>query len=195
MCSIWLPVRLSTCRQVRFSRPSILVMLLYDRFSSLSLISLSSRSIRSTMFVLRFSTCSLFRRSRFSMYWNQARNYRLYYSPVYSTILIYIMTFLWRGQSIIALHILLWMFVSHTLYNLWLEKVKPIDFKLDTCQCAYPYCLVCKWSQIDVTLRNYTNHHDSGKENIYLDNAKRGIPSQGGKIDLELWPCDPKSIE
>ena len=89
MCSIWLPVRLSTCRQVRFSRPSILVMLLYDRFSSLSLISLSSRSIRSTMFVLRFSTCSLFRRSRFSMYWNQARNYRLYYSPVYSMILIY----------------------------------------------------------------------------------------------------------
>ena len=27
-----------------------------------------------------------------------------------------------------------------------------------------------------------------------LDNAKRGIPSQGGKIDLDLWPHDPKSI-
>ena len=29
---------------------------------------------------------------------------------------------------------------------------------------------------------------------IKLDNAKRGIPSQGGKIDLDLWHSDPKSI-
>ena len=27
-----------------------------------------------------------------------------------------------------------------------------------------------------------------------LDNAKRGIPSQGAKVDLEIWPCNPKSI-
>ena len=27
-----------------------------------------------------------------------------------------------------------------------------------------------------------------------LDNAKRGIPSQGAKVDLDLWPRDKKSI-
>ena len=29
---------------------------------------------------------------------------------------------------------------------------------------------------------------------IKLDNAKRGIPSQGGKVDLDLWTHDHKSI-
>ena len=29
---------------------------------------------------------------------------------------------------------------------------------------------------------------------IELDNAKHGIPSQGGKVDLDLWPRDSKSI-
>ena len=28
---------------------------------------------------------------------------------------------------------------------------------------------------------------------VKLDNAKRGIPSQGGKVDLDLWSRDPKS--
>ena len=27
---------------------------------------------------------------------------------------------------------------------------------------------------------------------IKLDNTKTGIPSQGAKVDLDLWPCKPK---
>ena len=29
---------------------------------------------------------------------------------------------------------------------------------------------------------------------VQLDNAKRDIPSQGAKVDFEIWPSDPKSI-
>ena len=27
-----------------------------------------------------------------------------------------------------------------------------------------------------------------------LDNTKRGMPLQGGKVDLDLWPLDQKSV-
>ena len=37
-------------------------------------------------------------------------------------------------------------------------------------------------------------HHDCTCIVVKLDNAKRGIPSQGAKVDLDIWPRDPKAI-
>lgn len=71
MCSILLPVRFNTWRYIRFSRPSILVIRLYDRFRSFSFRHLSSFSILSIMLLLRLSCCSFFNLSRFSMYCKQ----------------------------------------------------------------------------------------------------------------------------
>ncbi|KAH3778148.1 hypothetical protein DPMN_179601 [Dreissena polymorpha] len=68
MCSMRLPVRLSICRVVRFSRPSIFTMQLNERSSSFNFSSLSSFSIFSMMLLLSISTCRRFNRSRFSMY-------------------------------------------------------------------------------------------------------------------------------
>lgn len=71
MCSILLPVRFNTWRYIRFSRPSILGIRLYDRFRSFSFRHLSSFSIFSIMLLLRLSCCSFFSLSRFSMYCKQ----------------------------------------------------------------------------------------------------------------------------
>lgn len=71
MCSILLPVRFNTWRYIRFSRPSILGIRLYDRFRSFSFRHLSSFSILSIMLLLRLSCCSFFSLSRFSMYCRQ----------------------------------------------------------------------------------------------------------------------------
>ena len=51
------------------------------------------------------------------------------------------------------------------------------DWNIVNCDVKQPIYLTLLW-------QNYWK----------LDNAKRGIPSQGGKVDLDLWPRDPKSI-
>jgi len=66
--SILFPLRLRTWSDVRYSRRSIFAMQLNDRFSSRKHISLSSFSILSMSFLLKFSTSRCLNRSRFSIY-------------------------------------------------------------------------------------------------------------------------------
>ena len=48
----------------------------------------------------------------------------------------------------------------------------------------------CRSPEYNERVKNLTSEWNQKQ----IDNAKRGIPSQGGKIDLDLWPHDPKSI-
>ena len=55
--------------------------------------------------------------------------------------------------------------------------------------------LLPKWPEITrnnhASSSNVEQHHCLKSK---VDNANHGIPSQGAKIDLEIWPHDPKSI-
>ena len=68
ICSIKFPVKFNNCKFVKFSKPSIFVIQFIDKLSSFSFRSLSSFSIFSIILLLRINTCSLFIRSKFSMY-------------------------------------------------------------------------------------------------------------------------------
>ena len=59
--------------------------------------------------------------------------------------------------------------------------------------------LICYLYSINTTICKGNSWITGGNNHLnnflfQLDNAKRGIPSQGGKVDLDLWPRDPKSI-